>query len=213
MRSVIWVVTLRYSSAEIDREELTMWEEELADVDATAGRLPGVAVMLSVYIEAEDPVEAAGLAAALVRPVTGLSPVAVEVVDEETHFAEADAPNLPQLVSAAEVADELEVSRQRVHQLQGTVGFPEPLYRLRTGPVWDARAIKAFASRWDRRPGRRGADAKEPESPSPRSSKPTKMRGSSTKYKQLRVPSGKTGAWVAGVSEAGQTSRRRARKA
>ncbi|WP_051030034.1 hypothetical protein [Nocardia takedensis] len=157
---MMWVVTLRYASDGIDREVLDSWEDELEDLDATAGRLPGTATTLTVYIDAVELVGALAEAGRLVRPITGLDPAGAEVVDERTYLDRADEPTLPRLVSAVEVGDMLAISRQRVHQLQSTVGFPEPLYRLRTGPVWDARAIEAFATRWDRRPGRRGGDAR-----------------------------------------------------
>ncbi len=162
---MIWVVTLRYDLTDIDGTTLGAWEDALAEVDASAGRIPDIAATLTVYVEADGAVEAVGVAASVAEPVTRRSPMAVEAVDEQTHLDQADQPNLPQLVSAAEVADHLGISRQRVHQLQSTAGFPEPLYRLRTGPVWDARAIEAFATRWDRRPGRRASDTRDEEIP------------------------------------------------
>lgn len=103
--------------------------------------------------------------------LTDVDRATLDTWEEELVAADAStAQNLPHLVSAAEVGDQLGISRQRVHQLQSTAGFPEPLYRLRTGPVWDARAIEAFATRWDRRPGRRASADEEhvvAESPSP----------------------------------------------
>lgn len=162
---MIWVVTLRYDLTDIDLTTLGAWEDALAEIDASTGRIPDIAATLTVYVEAEGAVEAVGVAASIAGPVTRRSPMAVEAVDEQTHLDQADQPNLPRLVSAAEVADQLGISRQRVHQLQSTAGFPEPLYRLRTGPVWDARAIEAFATRWDRRPGRRASDTRDEETP------------------------------------------------
>lgn len=56
------------------------------------------------------------------------------------------------LVGAAEVAQMLEVSRQRVHQLgQEYPDFPKPVARLARGHVWKRREIAA----WDRKHGNR----------------------------------------------------------
>ena len=49
----------------------------------------------------------------------------------------------------------LGITRQRVHQLwRDRKDFPEPVYELRTGPLWMRAGIKAFADRWERKPGR-----------------------------------------------------------
>ena len=65
-------------------------------------------------------------------------------------------PVSPELLSAADVADVLDVSRQRVHQLATShPRFPEPYVRLATGPIWTLPVIEHFRDTWDRRPGRR----------------------------------------------------------
>jgi hypothetical protein len=61
---------------------------------------------------------------------------------------------MPELMSAAEIAVELGVARQRVHQLRSTAAFPAPLAELRGGAVWDAAAVRKFAREWERKPGR-----------------------------------------------------------
>lgn len=48
------------------------------------------------------------------------------------------------LVGAAEVADMLGVSRQRVHQLAVQLGFPEPVVTLAAGKIWERAAIEAW---------------------------------------------------------------------
>lgn len=59
------------------------------------------------------------------------------------------------LMGATEVADYLNVSRQRVLELrQKNPKFPEPLEQLKSGPVWDKAAIDSFLEGWDRTPGR-----------------------------------------------------------
>jgi hypothetical protein len=61
---------------------------------------------------------------------------------------------MPELMSAAEISEELGISRQRVHQLRATSGFPAPMVDLRGGAVWDAAAVRKFNQEWARRPGR-----------------------------------------------------------
>lgn len=72
-----------------------------------------------------------------------------DVLDEDNA-----RPSLPELVSAPEAAEILGVSPQRVHELAGSPGFPEPMYELRTGRLWLESAISAYADRRQRKPGR-----------------------------------------------------------
>jgi hypothetical protein len=83
-------------------------------------------------------------------PLVQLTATRQDVLSEELA-----RPNYPDLVSGPEAAEVLGVSRQRLHELAARHrGFPEPLYRLRVGPLWVRSAIEAFAQRWDRKPGR-----------------------------------------------------------
>jgi hypothetical protein len=68
--------------------------------------------------------------------------------------AELEESNTPQLAGVAELAEILGVSKQRVSELADAPGFPQPLARLRSGPVWDRRAIGNFQQTWRRTPGR-----------------------------------------------------------
>jgi hypothetical protein len=61
-------------------------------------------------------------------------------------------------MSAAEIAQELGISRQRVHQLRRTAMFPAPLADLRGVAVWDAVAVQKFSGDWKRQPGRPAGD-------------------------------------------------------
>ena len=54
------------------------------------------------------------------------------------------------LVGAAEIADMLGVSRQRVHQLAGEDGFPEPIGQISSGRIWTREDI----DEWARQTGR-----------------------------------------------------------
>ena len=104
-------------------------------------QIPGAIVRIAAQV---------GTVTTWVRLVMRSPCLGADVVSER-----ADDPTLPELVSAPEVAEILGgITCQRVHQLQSALEFPAPLYRLRAGPVWDARAIHRFASVWVRKPGR-----------------------------------------------------------
>lgn len=153
----MWAVTMMFD-LDGDIETLGRWEDALEDFDGTVSRVPGEGVMVVAYATGRDPLKAAMSVREVVTRVLGRQPYSVEVVSEQVHVKRADAPTLPELVSAPEVAEMLGgISRQRVHQLRATASFPQPLYELRTGPIWDARAIRHFAEHWERKPGRRAA--------------------------------------------------------
>ncbi len=59
-------------------------------------------------------------------------------------------PVPPETVGAAEIADLLGVSRQRVSQLtadDAPYAFPQPWLRLRMGKVWLADEVREWAER------------------------------------------------------------------
>ena len=66
-----------------------------------------------------------------------------------------DLPGLPKLLGIAEVAKQLDVSKQRAAELARTHRlFPPPLAELASGPVWTAWQIGSFQRAWTRKPGR-----------------------------------------------------------
>ncbi len=80
--------------------------------------------------------------------------VRVEAMREDVLEEENARPNYPDLVSGAEAARILGVSRQRLHTLAAQhPGFPRPMYELGVGKIWLRAAIEAFDQRWERRPG------------------------------------------------------------
>jgi predicted DNA-binding transcriptional regulator AlpA len=54
------------------------------------------------------------------------------------------------LCGVSEIADMLGVSRQRAFQISTAQGFPIPLDRLASGPVWRRSAIEKWAEKQDR---------------------------------------------------------------
>lgn len=151
---MMWAVTLTYQGQPTP-DQLMRFEDALADFDGFVAAQPNRGFTAVLHLDDAEMAKAATQAAAIAHPVAPGVPVGLEVVSEERYEQSADEPTMPELVSAPEVAEILDgISRQRVHQLRSTAAFPAPLYELRTGPVWDARAIRHFASHWERKPGR-----------------------------------------------------------
>jgi len=133
---------------------------DLEPLDGSASAAPRGHWTVSGWHDADDPETA--LHAILVRTRRVLRQhgiqapiVAVETVSENELDARHAIPNYPELVSAAEAAQILGVSRQRVHQLAAEhSAFPPPLYELGAGKLWTAASIRGFALQWSRKPGR-----------------------------------------------------------
>ena len=155
-----WAVTFTYDATP-DETALSSVEDALADiVDVSVAAAPRDGhVTITLYLPGEDPGDAVDLGKRMltshgVLDLIGGPLVAVEAMTEAEQEHRADAPTLPELVGASEVGQMLGVSRQRVHQLREHSAFPAPLVEVAMGPLWDARAIEAFARTWSRRPGR-----------------------------------------------------------
>ena len=129
------------------------WEDRLAPWSAVVSHEPGGGVSVTVHVSAESAQQALE-DSAHVDAIAGAAPIGLQVLTDAEHERRAASRVMPELMSSADVAHHLKVSRQRVHQLRSTTAFPEPLANLRGGPIWDAAAIRAFASTWTRKPGR-----------------------------------------------------------
>lgn len=72
------------------------------------------------------------------------------------HLFEAEvlAPAVPELMGLADIAELLGVSRQRARELADTAAFPDPVQRLRSGPLFIADEVRRFHATWTRRSGR-----------------------------------------------------------
>jgi hypothetical protein len=150
-----WVITLSYN-LNASMEQMDTWERQLEQFDGTVAHIPSRGVVdVTVHAPAYMDIWDAGRKMAdEIEHVVGVMPSGVEIITEQELYRRAARPTLPELMSAAEIADELGISRQRVHQLRSTTGFPAPLADLRGGAVWDAAAIRKFAQTWERKPGR-----------------------------------------------------------
>ncbi len=153
--STDWVITFTFE-ADPPMATMDQWEAQLDGFDASVARAPGHGVDVTVYAPGDLALfDALGKTQGEVLHLIDVGqPVAIEIVTESEHRRRAQAYTVPELMSAAEIADELSISRQRVHQLRSTAGFPEPLADLRGGAVWDAASVRRFAQTWERKPGR-----------------------------------------------------------
>ena len=148
----MWTVTRTYSVDPIP-EMMDLWEDKLADLDALVSYSPGRGVDIIVHVEARAVLDAVEMSAH-VADIVGQDAEELHVITQLEQDRQAEESTIPELMSAAEVAEELGVSRQRVHQLRETAAFPAPLADLRGGAVWDAAAIRRFNNEWERKPGR-----------------------------------------------------------
>ncbi|WP_416063467.1 hypothetical protein [Rhodococcus indonesiensis] len=151
-----WVVNATYELDEPAETVADRLEAALETHDASVSAGEGGRTDITAYIDACDPLKAFSVilddvAAAL---PSGHIPLVVQVMTEDEWFRRADAPSLPELLSTPEVGELLGVTRQRVAQLRKSAAFPEPLFELRTGPIWAISAITNFAEKWARKPGR-----------------------------------------------------------
>ncbi|MFI9812272.1 hypothetical protein [Saccharothrix variisporea] len=173
-----WVVrVVLATAAEVSGAQLDKMADAADDRDATAARwAAGTGIVVTADADAakgrDQGVSAAiDWALKLVSEVGGCddaTPVDVRFMTLEAYEAEALRPDIPELVSAADAADILGISRQRVHQLMtSNVKFPAPVARVATGPLWTRAAIEWFDSVWERKAGRPAKLAPVTSAPSP----------------------------------------------
>jgi hypothetical protein len=80
--------------------------------------------------------------------------VRAEAVREDVFVEDLAQPQLPDLVSAAEAAELLQVSVERLQQLAaGHRDFPAPAYELAAATLWLRPAIVTFSEHWERERG------------------------------------------------------------
>jgi hypothetical protein len=123
-------------------------------------RTPDEGLDIQIWVLTDDPVEAVKLAKTAVLTAAQKCGIQwrqireVRAIDEETLDRELETPNLPALIGVQELADLLEVSKQRASQLAQAETFPTPVAHLRSGPVWLESAVEVHLRNWVRRPGR-----------------------------------------------------------
>jgi hypothetical protein len=151
-----WTITLTYD-ADPDMDTMDSWEDQLDDLKAFVSRIPdnGIQIIAHVpdHLSILDAINKVTDRVSSVVTGSGTL-VGLEIVGQLEQDRRAKTATTPELMSAAEIADLLDVTRQRVHQLRETAAFPAPLAELRGGAIWDARAVRKFELEWSRKPGR-----------------------------------------------------------
>lgn len=128
----------------------------------------GRQMSVQLTVEAEDGVAAFQAAVAAVGHLPyPLASVGGRIWTVEALERELDQPPLPELVGVAEVAEELKVSKARVNELQDLPAFPQPIARLKSGPVWTRPSLTHFIDGWQRRPGRPRKSGRQPTTAAP----------------------------------------------
>lgn len=137
------------------RDPLT--ERALFDIAAIGGVSVGYEggreVSTTFTVDAGDMPAAAEAAIDRMAECVKGSVVNLEVMTIEEQDRRLEEPE-PQLAGIAELAELLEVSKQRVTQLRARDDFPLPIQELAAGPVWRLADLSTFQEGWQRKPGR-----------------------------------------------------------
>lgn len=153
-----WVVTFTIPGEPTTVDQLDRWVDPLDAIDAFAARMPHGVIEVTVHVSSA--LNAMDVQTIAWRKVLGAIDdipkrdiIGVEVMTEDEYGRRAQLGTMPELVSAVEIAAELGVSRQRVHQLRKLAEFPLPLVELGGVAIWDAAPVRRFVETWDRKPG------------------------------------------------------------
>lgn len=111
----------------------------------------------AVDAPAPTPADAAQFAQSVLAGLlvgTGARVIALEVMEAAEADRRLEERNFPELLGIGEIAELLGVTRQRASTLQTSAGFPDPVARLKSGPVWTEPSVRNFAATWQRKGGR-----------------------------------------------------------
>lgn len=140
--------------------------EALVDLDPACGPTAYVdverrIVAVTLAVEAESVEAALAVASssfkAATREVFGedIGVVSVEAkTAEEADRELAEVPGHLDLAGTKEIAEMLNVSKQRASELSRHEKFPRPVAHLAVGRIWLRRSIGHFLEEWERKPGR-----------------------------------------------------------
>lgn len=127
--------------------------ERISEIGGVATGNPGERRLeTTMTVTAPDIPRAVAIAIERVTERVAGMVIAVEAMTTEEADQRMEARR--ELVGLTEAAKILGISKQQAFALSQRKGFPPPLARLESGPVWDPEAIKGFAATWVRKPGR-----------------------------------------------------------
>lgn len=155
-----WSVTVYWDCEPEVTQELLF---DIAAMGGAAGGRPGEQrVDTTMTVAAPTAAVAVSMATKRLARVVPGRLAGAEVMTTEEADRRLSEPAVPELVGIAEVAELLEVTKQRASSLGRLAAFPRPVAKLATGPVWLRSDLTTFKGSWDRRPGpkaRRGQSA------------------------------------------------------
>lgn len=149
-----WVVTFTVDGTTPSPDKMIALEDTYDDL-TLSGSSTKNRWYATIHCDAKSSEQALQRANKVAQVLPNSEFVAILIQPLSEYLKRAEEPTLPNLVSAAEVAAMLDVSRQRVHQLaQSNSNFPLPMLRLKLGPLWDRIMIEEFNNSRTRKAGR-----------------------------------------------------------
>ena len=144
-----WTIYLTYTAPALAPADTTALRETLSAVDMTYDQNAGL-LQLTLEVEADTLEQAATTALSEAAAATGLlKPTRLYALSKTDAVAEIahPAPLNLDLIGVTEIADELEVSRQRAGQLQHDPDFPRPVVDkpLR---LYTRASVRVFKEHW-----------------------------------------------------------------
>lgn len=132
--------------------------EDLVDALPSAAAASGEAVV-SVTFSVSAAGAPTALSVGLLAWAKAIGAAKLDIVEVSAatagHVDDAlERPGLPTLLGVAELAARLGVSKARASELARLDGFPRPIARLASGPVWTEPSVSGHLETWRRRPGR-----------------------------------------------------------
>ncbi|MGV9803087.1 hypothetical protein ACWDTP_34035 [Mycobacterium sp. NPDC003449] len=152
--TLTWTVQLSCIAPGLSEDRRLDIVEELsanAVYDSETGKL-----VLTFEVTGATLRQAADEALRTAGAAVGTKPTRIRIMPTEDFIAELSAPGAQDLVGLREIAAQFGVSSQRAHQItqietmpDGQPGFPEPVSRLASGPIFTKASVDAFAERWE----------------------------------------------------------------
>lgn len=153
-----YTVELRSSPAgQIDDRMIDAFASELFEDERLAGPVPAAnlalrALELRTGVDAASPSEAVAVASGSFLRATKCAGASIEIVEASVWIDDDERGDRQELVSGAEVARRLRISRQRVQQLAAArARFPRPFATFGTVSAWRWGDIVDWARLNDRR--------------------------------------------------------------
>ncbi|MFE9016712.1 hypothetical protein [Streptomyces cyaneofuscatus] len=154
-----WSIEVELGVNDVSDDLVEELVEHLIDHSPAVGTAPNGNLSARIFIEAgtaRQAIDNALREVAAAAKEAGLSTniVGVDLVTEEELDRRLAEPSIPDLVGISEIAEMLNVVRQRATQLSQRPDFPPAVAHLKSGPVFVREQVAAFEQRWDRRSGR-----------------------------------------------------------